>query len=54
MVHVLMNKSNGFMTVEKVFASSSDMGAVKAMEITSIVAKNVNIDVETFKVCNFN
>lgn len=50
MVHVLMNKSNGFMTVEKVFASSSDMGAVKAMEITSIVAKNVNIDVETFKV----
>lgn len=49
MVHVLMNKSNGFMTVEKVFASSSDMGAVKAMEITSIVAKNVNIDVETFK-----
>lgn len=54
MVHVLMNKSNGFMTVEKVFASSSGMEAVKAMEITLIVAKNVNIDVETFKVCNFN
>lgn len=54
MVRVLMNKSNGFMTVEKVFVSSSGMGAVKAMEIISIVAKNANIDVETFKVCNFN
>lgn len=53
MVHVLMNKSNGFMTVEKVFTSSSGMGAVKAMEITSIIAKNANIDVEMFKVCDF-